>query len=168
MIYEVEGDILLSKAHAIALGVSANDRMSHGLAKTLHEHFPDMHKAFHQWCHQQHPKTGEVWVWNGLKDKLIVNLIIKDGGYHNVPVSAKATLPNIRHALHSLKKRAVKDKFSSIALPRLATGTGGMTWEEVFPVIEHELAELSIPVYVYSTFVPNQRAQEPYKANRHL
>lgn len=161
MIYQVEGDILFSTAHAIVQGVSANDRMNHGLAKTLHEHFPAMHKAFHQWCHQQHPKTGEIWVWDGLKDKLIVNLIIKDGGYNNVPTSTKVTVSAIRHALHALKKRAVKDKISSIALPRLATATGGLTWEEVFPVIESELGELGIPIYIYANFIPHQRAIEP-------
>lgn len=161
MIYQVEGDILLSTAHAIVHGVSANDRMNHGLSKTLHEHFPAMHKAFHQWCHQQHPKVGEVWIWNGLKDKLIVNLIIKEGGYNNTPTHTKVTTPDIRHALHALKKRAIKDKISSIALPRLATSTGGLEWEEVLPIIEHELAEMDIPIYVYSTFIPQQRAKEP-------
>lgn len=161
MIYEVEGDILLSKAHAIAHGVSANDRMNRGLAKTLHEHFPAMHKAFHQSCHQQHPKVGEIWVWDGLKDKLIVNLIIKEGGYNNTLTSAKVTPMNIKHALHALKKRAMKDNFTSIALPCLATGTGGLHRADVLPLIEHELAQMEIPVYLYSTYIPNQQAVEP-------
>lgn len=161
MIYEVEGDILLSTAQAVVQGVSANDKMGYGLAKTLHENFPAMHKAFHQWCHQQHPKTGEVWVWNGLKDKLIVNLIIKEGGYNNVTSSVKVHLSDIKHALHALKKRAVKDKFTSMALPRLADTSSGLEWEAVFQVIESELAELEIPVYVYSKFIPHQRAREP-------
>jgi hypothetical protein len=45
-------------------------------------------------------------------------------------------------------------------LPRLATGTGGLHWEEVFPIIQRELGELEIPVYVYTTYHPKQRAQE--------
>ena len=53
MIIEVEGDILLSKAQAIAHGVAANDPMSQGLAKSLHEWMPSMHKDFHRWCHKQ-------------------------------------------------------------------------------------------------------------------
>jgi O-acetyl-ADP-ribose deacetylase (regulator of RNase III) len=162
MIYHVEGDILLSKAHVIAQGVSANDRMNHGLAKTLHEHFPPMHKAFHQWCHQHHPKTGEIWVWDALKNRLIVNLIIKEGGYNNTTNShLKVDIHSIRHALHALKKRVAKDKFTSIALPRLATSAGELEWSEVLPVIEHELAELEIPVYLYSSYVPHQQAIEP-------
>lgn len=163
MIYKVEGDILFSKAHVIVQGVSANDPMTHGLAKTLHEHFPAMHKAFHQWCHQQHPKTGEIWVWDGLKDALIVNLIIQEGGYSHAPAAKKTTTSHIRHALHALKKRAIKDGFKSIALPRLATGVGGLEWAEVLPIIEHELADLNIPVYLYSTYIPHRQAMEPPK-----
>lgn len=56
MIYKVEGDIVLTKAQVIAHGVSANDPMDQGLAKTLHGHYPAMHKDFHHWCHQKHPK----------------------------------------------------------------------------------------------------------------
>jgi O-acetyl-ADP-ribose deacetylase (regulator of RNase III) len=163
MIYQVAGDILLSKAHVIAQGVCANDRMNHGLAKALHEHFPAMHKAFHQWCHQHHPKTGEIWLWDGLKDTLIANLIIQEGGYNDALTGGKTTLSHIKHALHALKKRAIKDKFRSIALPHLITSDGELEWTEVLSVIEYELAELAIPVYVYSTYIPHQRAVEPLK-----
>ena len=37
MIYEVAGDILLTRAQAIAHGIAANDPMTEGLALSLHE-----------------------------------------------------------------------------------------------------------------------------------
>ena len=58
MLYEVSGDILLSKAEVIVHGIAANDPMSEGLAKSLHERLPAMHKDFHHWCRQTHPKPG--------------------------------------------------------------------------------------------------------------
>ena len=61
MIHEVEGDILETKAAAIAHGVAANDPMNQGLAAALHERYPAMHKDFHHWCRQQHPKLGSAW-----------------------------------------------------------------------------------------------------------
>lgn len=163
MIYEVEGDILFSKAHVITQEVCANDPMTHGLAKSLHEYFPAMHKAFHQWCHQQHPKVGEIWVWTGLKDTLLVNLIIQEGGYSHAPTDKKVTPSHIKHALHALKKKAIKDNYKSIAVPRLATGIGGLDWSEVLPIVQYELAELQIPIYIYSTYVPHKQAIEPLK-----
>ena len=65
MIHEVEGDILLTKAAAIAHGVAANDPMNQGLAAALHERYPAMHKDFHHWCRQHHPKVGSAWFWSG-------------------------------------------------------------------------------------------------------
>jgi O-acetyl-ADP-ribose deacetylase (regulator of RNase III) len=47
MIYQVEGDILLSKAQALAHGVGINDPMDKGLALALHKQYPAMHKDFH-------------------------------------------------------------------------------------------------------------------------
>lgn len=42
MIHYVSGDILLSKAAAIAHGVAPNDHMDHGLALALRERWPAM------------------------------------------------------------------------------------------------------------------------------
>ncbi len=162
MIYEVEGDILLSKAQVIAHGVSVNDPMGQGLAKILHENFPPMHKAFHHWCHQHHPKAGTVWVWEELKNTKIAHLIIKDGGYAHQPHLIKTSPSHIKHALHAFKKLAIKENFTSLALPRLGTGLGGIAWEEVLPIIYAELDELKIPVYVYVVYKAQKHALEPH------
>ncbi len=44
MIYEVSGDILLTKAQMIAHGIASNDPMTQGLALSLHKNYPAMHK----------------------------------------------------------------------------------------------------------------------------
>jgi len=160
MIYEVEGDILLSKAEAIAHGVAANDPMNQGLALALHERYPSMHKDYHHWCHQNHPKPGEAWVWGGVSGIRIVNLLTQEGGYDAGSGPGKASEPNVNHALRALKKIVTKEKFQSIALPRLATGVGGLDWNQVKPLIEAQLGELDIPVFVYVVFVQGQQANE--------
>ena len=53
-----------------------------------------------------------------------------------------------------------KENLTSIALPRLATGVGGLEWSEVKPLIEQRLGGLQIPVIVYSEFHPGVAAQE--------
>ena len=81
MIYEVEGDILLSGAEAIAHGIAANDPMNQGLAYSLHVNYPAMHKDFHHWCKVQHPKTGSAWIWSGAEGARVINLITQEGGH---------------------------------------------------------------------------------------
>ena len=80
MLHEVTGDILHTGAQAIAHGVAANDPMNQGLALSLHERYPAMHKDFHHWCHQQGPKPGEAWMWGGPERVRVVNLITREGG----------------------------------------------------------------------------------------
>ena len=75
--------------------------------------------------------------------------------------AGKATLENVNHALRALHKLAVKEQYTSIALPRLATGVGGLDWDDVEPLIEKHLAALDIPVIVYTTYVAGKAADEP-------
>lgn len=160
MIHEVAGDILMTGADAIAHGVAANDPMDQGLAMALHKNYPSMHKDFHHWCHVQHPKTGAAWAWAGAGGVRIVNLLTQDGGYDSGSRPGKASVSTVNHALRSLKKIILKEKFSSVALPRLATGVGGLTWEEVFPLITNQLGDLDLDIYVYSEYLPGKRAKE--------
>ena len=53
-----------------------------------------------------------------------------------------------------------KEEVDSLALPRLATGVGGLGWDEVKPLIEKQLGDLDIPVYVYRNYIPGQGAKE--------
>jgi len=166
MIIEVEGDILFTQADVIAHGIAANDPMSEGLAKSLHDVFPSMHKAFHKWCHQTHPKPGDAWIWgdkkaNGIR---VVNLITQDGGYGKGARPEKATVKNVSHALRALKKLIQQENIKSVALPQLATGVGGLLWSDIKPLIKQQLEDLDIPVYVYSHFKPGKRAIEPRAA----
>jgi len=42
----------------------------------------------------------------------------------------------------------------SVALPRLATGVGGLQWAEVKPLIEQHLGSLDADIEVYEQYVP--------------
>jgi len=161
MIHEVEGDILLSGAEAIAHGVAANDPMDQGLAKTLHKSFPAMHKDYHHWCHQQHPKTGNAWIWSGAEGVRIINLITQEGGYEHGSRPGKSSVSNVNHTLRALKKLIKKEGLNSVALPRLATGVGGLDWGDVQPLINSQLSEMDVEIYVYGKYVPGMKAVEP-------
>ena len=161
MLYEVSGDILLSKAHVIAHGVAANDPMNQGLALSLHEQYPSMHKDFYHWCKQNHPAVGEAWMWGGAGNVRVVNLLTQQGGHDHGSKPGKATTKSVGDALRALAKMAAKEGFTSIALPRLATGVGGLDWNEVAPIIDKRLSDIGIPVYVYVEYHAGEQATEP-------
>ena len=161
MIHEVEGDILLMRAAAVAHGVAANDPMKQGLAAALHERYPAMHKDFHHWCRQQHPKLGSAWIWSGAGGVRLVNLITQEGGYEHGSKPAGASVSSVNHALRALRKLIADERLASVALPRLATGVGGLKWEDVRPLIVNQLGDIDANVYVYRTYVPGKTAVEP-------
>lgn len=160
MIRYVSGDLLLSSAKAIAHGVAPNDDFGQGLAHTLRENLPAMYKDFRHYCHTQHPKSGELWTWGGAEGPRIVALFTQDGAYGHGDKPGKASTVHVNHALKELAKLVRHERWSSLALPRLATGVGGLDWQEVKPLIEHHLGELGIPVIVYETYRPNIVAEE--------
>ena len=149
MIHDIEGDILATKAAAIAHGVAANDPMNQGLAAALHERYPAMHKDFHHWCRQKHPKPGTAWLWSGAGGVRVINLITQDGGYEHGGKRQRATAKDVNHALRALRKLIEHEHIASVALPRLETGIGGLDWNEVRPLIENHLGDAAADVYVY-------------------
>ncbi|MFO1188706.1 MAG: macro domain-containing protein [Alphaproteobacteria bacterium] len=164
MIHYVEGDILLSQAGAIAHGVAPFDHFSNGLALSLRERFPTMVKDFRHHCQQNALKPGEAWIWGGVgKDansRCIVNLLTQEPSESASGVPGKAKVSHVNHALKALAKLVQSEKLSSVALPRLATGVGGLDWADVKPLIESHLGGVGVPVYVYVTFRKGVVAQE--------
>lgn len=160
MIKEVFGDILLSDAHAIAHGISPNDNFAQGLALALREQWPALYKDFRHYCQTVHPKSGEAWVWAGADGRRIVNLMTQEAAYGRGEKPGRATLPNVNRALRELHRIVLEEKFTSLALPRLATGVGRLEWEDVRQLIDEQLGDLEIPIYVYVRYDKGVKAQE--------
>ena len=163
--HEVEGDILLSGAQAIVHGVAPGDHFDSGLALSLRERWPSLAKDFRHHCHLTHPKPGDLWPWDGVTDDgsvtHIINLMTQEPSPNGSGHPGKASTEYVGRALRALEQHAKKENLGSLALPRLATGVGGLSWAEVKPLIEHYLADLDIPVYLYVTYHKDQKAAEP-------
>lgn len=160
MIKYVKGDILKTKAEAIAHGIAPNDNFKQGLALTLREQWPSMYKDFRHYCQTTHPKEGTTWSWKGVGGPVIVNMFTQEHPKTKDSNPGKASLSYVSHTLKSLKKDIKDNNLKSVALTRLATGVGGLDWTEVKPLIEEHLSDLKIPIFVYETFEKDRQAEE--------
>lgn len=160
MIRIVSGDILLSQAQAIAFGVAPNDPFSQGLAHALRERWPSMYKDFRHYCQSRHPEPGGIWTWSGAGDTHLISLFTQEAAYGHGGKPGRATLAKVNHALRALAAEVVREQYQSLALPRLATGVGGLEWDAVEPLLEAHLGSLGIPVIVYATYRPGVVAEE--------
>lgn len=156
MIHKVSGDILLTTTGTIVHGVAPNDDFHSGLALKLREQWPSLYKDFRHFHHQEHPEPGSLWMWGTTGGLRIVNLFTQQPAPQSGGHPGRATLENVNHALRALHKLALKEHFTSISLPRLATGVGGLDWADVEPLIVKHLGELPIPVIIYETWVPGK------------
>jgi len=160
MIHEVSGDILLSKAQVIAHSIAPHDHFSSGLALALRQRWPAMSKDFRHYCHQSNPKPGTIWIW-GEPSVRIACLLTQEPARSERQHPRKASLSNVHHSLQALRKECQAQSFQSLALPRLATGVGGLDWDDVCSQIKQDLADLKIPVMLYATYQANVQAEEP-------
>lgn len=165
MILETEGDILLSKAHYIAHGIAPQDHFDTGLALALRERWPSMVRDYRHAMHANQLQAGAIWAWAGVDadggTRGIVNLLTQDMlGTGPAAKPGKATHENVGHALKALAKFVRDEKVKSLALPRLATGVGGLEWSNVRPLVHQYLGDLEIPVIVYQTYHAGVAADE--------
>jgi len=161
MIHEVTGDLLLTKAQAIAHGIAPNDHFDQGLALSLRENWPSLAKDFRHYAHQTHPKPGELWTWAGVGGIRIFNLLTQEGEHGHGTKSGKATVANVNHCLKRLRHDVEVSGIKTLAMPKLATGVGGLDWSDVKPLVHQYLGDLPITVYVYTTFKKGEAASEP-------
>lgn len=165
MIREVEGDILLSKAHVIAHGIAPQDPFDSGLALALRERWPSMVRDYRHAAHASAPSAGTLWAWSGVDGnggtRCIVNLLTQDmQGSGRAAKPAKGSLENVGHCLRELAKYVEGERVGSLALPRLATGVGGLDWKDVRPLLDKYLGHLDIPVLVYAVYRKGVAADE--------
>lgn len=161
MIHHVSGDILLTRAQAMAHGISPDDHFDAGLALSIRQDWPAMQKDFRHFLHTSHPKPGGLWVWTGTDGRRIVSLFTQEPGGPGHGRPGRATCQNVNHCLRELCKFIENEHIRSLAVPRIATGIGGLSWEQVEPLIMTHLGSLPIPVYLYSTYRKGVAAGEP-------
>ncbi len=167
MIRDVEGDILLSTAQVIAHGISPQDHFDSGLAMDLRERWPSMVRDYRHAAHSNAPKPGTIWIWSGVdadgSTRCIANLLTQEQqGEGRAAKPAGATLENVTHCLKELAKYLQSERVTSVALPCLATGVGGLDWKAVKPLVERYLGDLNIPVLVYETYRRGEAAAEKH------
>src|SRR5574339_1002493 len=121
MIKQVTGDILLSKAHAIAHGIAPHDDFKQGLALSLREQWPWMYKDVRHYCQTYNPKPGTLWSWKGPGSPMIINLFTQEPAPDHRGRPGKATIPNLNHVLQALREELKRQPVASVALTRLAT-----------------------------------------------
>ena len=134
-----KGDLLKSDAEALVNTVNCVGVMGRGIALQFKKKFPDNFAAYKRACDANELTLGNVLVFDTgemFNPRYIINFPTKNHW------RAKSRIEDIATGLEALV-RAVNDrKISSIAIPPLGCGLGGLDWADVRPMIVRAFEEL--------------------------
>lgn len=136
MITYTTGDLLESTAEALVNTVNCEGFMGKGIAYQFKLKFPSNNEDYIKAC-----KTGELSVgkihYFKEKGKIIINFPTKNKWRE------KSKIEYITSGLDELLNLIICLNISSIAIPPLGSGNGGLLWSEVKPIIEKKINTLS-------------------------
>lgn len=141
-----EGDLLQGDVDALVNPVNTVGVMGRGLAAQFKSAYPDNYSAYRAACRAGRVRVGEMHVVGlGLASRptWIVNFPTKR--HWREP----SRLEDIDSGLCDLRRVIADLDMSSIAVPALGCGLGGLDWAPVEALIHERLRDCGASVFVY-------------------
>ncbi|EKD09476.1 Appr-1-p processing domain protein [Arthrospira platensis C1] len=138
MIHFKQGNLLTEKADALVNTVNCVGVMGKGIALQFKQAFPENFRAYKTACDAKRIHPGQMFVV--ATDKLFPKYII------NFPTKrhwkGKSKIEDIKAGLIALVEEVKRLEITSIAIPPLGCGNGGLDWAAVKPLIVQSFAEV--------------------------
>lgn len=148
MIQFRQGNLLEADAEALVNTVNCVGVMGKGIALQFKQAYPENFRHYERACRAGEVRLGQMFVVpTGLlsNPKFIINFPTKQHW------KAKSRLADIRAGLIDLVHYLRTNNITSVAVPPLGCGNGGLDWNEVFPLIESAFANFTdVRVFVYA------------------
>lgn len=160
MIHYIKGNILESSAMALVNTVNLTGVMGKGIALQFKQQFPQNYKLYKQACIDKSIGIGKLFVTKEnsvFGEKIIINFPTKtDWRKSSEYTYIEAGLDDLINIISAYG-------ITSIAIPPLGAGNGGLIWEKVKSIIISKLNQLEIDIYVYE---PSNEIAEALKKER--
>lgn len=135
MIEYVRGDIFAAETEALVNPVNTEGVMSKGLSAQFKRSFTANFDAYHRACEEGDVVVGRMFVTATERDqpRYIINFPTKQES------RAPSALEYIEAGLADLVRVIREFELTSVAIPGLGAGLGGLNWQDVRPRIEAAL-----------------------------
>lgn len=161
MIQYITGNILDSNAQALVNTVNTVGVMGKGIALQFKKAYPNNFKVYEKASQNAEITVGKMFITKDSNVSLGEKIII------NFPTKTDWRKPSeykyIEDGLDDLIKIIKINHITSIAIPSLGAGNGGLRWEKVKRIIEEKLSSIDIKIYV---FEPTAQIKEHLKKER--
>ena len=136
------GNILESSAKCLVNTVNCDGFMGKGIAYQFKEKYPENNKHYVQACNQGNFSIGKILFFEE-NEKIIANFPTKDkwrekSQYSYIETGLDALIDGIK--LHNI---------TSVAIPPLGCGNGGLDWNQVKQMIIDKMSPLDISIIIF-------------------
>lgn len=141
MIEYQTGNLLEADAEALVNTVNCVGVMGKGIALQFKQAFPANFDQYAKACKAQQVKPGKMQVFETgamVNPRWIINFPTKTHW------KAKSRLEHVEQGLVALVQEINQRNIHSIALPPLGCGNGGLPWDQVQPLIQQYLGDVSV------------------------
>ncbi len=132
MIIHARGNLLRADAEALVNSVNCEGFMGKGVALQFKKAFPANFDAYQRACKRGEVRPGEMFLYETgtmVNPRYIINFPTKRKW------RSKSRLDDIKAGLDALVALVRERRITSIAVPPLGCGLGGLTWSTVKPLI---------------------------------
>lgn len=161
MIRFITGNILESEAQALINTVNTVGVMGKGIALQFKKAFHNNFKSYAEACKRNEVEIGKMYVTKDTNlnsgEKIIINFPTKKDW------RKPSEYDFIEKGLDDLLNVIDRENITSIAIPPLGAGNGGLDWGKVKRMIEQKLDKLDIDIIVYE---PSAQIREKLKTER--
>jgi O-acetyl-ADP-ribose deacetylase (regulator of RNase III) len=158
-----QGDLFDSDAQVWVNAVNCDGIMGAGIALRFKKRFPTYFKEYHVLCDAKKLRPGRPIVQRSYARAplWIISFPTKD------KLMKPAILSFVDDGLKVLRQQIEEYRFSSVAIPALGCGLGGLSWKKVRPIIERELSYVDCDVIAYEPHERNARRSDPSRSDHH-
>jgi O-acetyl-ADP-ribose deacetylase (regulator of RNase III) len=154
----ISGNLFKSHAEALVNTVNTVGVMGKGIALQFKERFPENFIEYKKACKSGELKTGKMFVTEVSRlegPRWVINFPTKKHW------KLGSSYSYIEEGLEDLIKVIEDKKISSIAIPPLGAGHGGLEWEKVKTLIIEKLSKLNIEIEIFApSFQPESEIKE--------
>jgi O-acetyl-ADP-ribose deacetylase (regulator of RNase III) len=144
MVQFVSGNLFQSKAQTWVNAVNCVGVMGKGIALEFKKRFPEMFRDYEARCRAGDVCLGQPYLYRQLLGPWILNFPTK--GHWREGTRLADLVVGLEWLVQHYKAWGI----SSLAVPALGCGNGGLDWCEVGPVLESYLGQMDIPVEIYA------------------
>jgi O-acetyl-ADP-ribose deacetylase (regulator of RNase III)/uncharacterized protein YwgA len=156
-VHVLTGDMFDSDAQTLVNTVNTEGVMGKGIALQFKRRFPDMYEDYLNRCKRGEVRLGRPYIYKGRLHPWIINFPTKK---HWRSISR---VEDIVAGLEYLEAHYGEWGVTSLVVPPLGCGEGGLEWCVVGRLLYRYLGELNIPVVLYAPFgTPREQLTEDF------